>query len=202
MGDESKTPGNIGENVFDSIQKRLKQGESLESILKEVDPAELYTFFTSQYQLLKDKYDSLAEQLQKVTTSFNRGDKDAIARIERIMNLMTSNMAFIKQIIQIEDVNNDKLVAQEKINQKQELQYASIIEKQNRFSQSLKNMDTNTRAILEEIENLKANDQKHDNFRFRVITIASIASGVVLWLLTGDNLAKLVIIINQFTGTK
>ena len=202
MGDESKTPGNIGENVFDSIQKRLKQGESLESILKEVDPAELYTFFTSQYQLLKDKYDSLAEQLQKVTTSFNRGDKDAIARIERIMNLMTSNMAFIKQIIQIEDVNNDKLVAQEKINQKQELQYASIIEKQNRFSQSLKNMDTNTRAILEEIENLKANDQKHDNFRFRVITIASIASGVVLWLLTGDNLAKLVIIVNQFTGTK
>ena len=202
MGDESKMPGNTGENVFDSIQKRLKQGESLESILKEVDPAELYTFFTSQYQLLQDKYDSLSEQLQKVTSSFNRGDKDAIARIERIMNLMTSNMAFIKQIIQIEDVNNDKLVAQEKINQKQELQYASIIEKQNRFSQSLKNMDTNTRAILEEIENLKANDQKHDNFRFRVITIASIASGVVLWLLTGDNLAKLVIIVNQFTGTK
>lgn len=202
MADESKMPGNTGENVFDSIQKRLRQGESLEAILKEVDPKDLCAFFHQQYSLLQDKYDSLAEQLQKVTEQFNRGDKDAIARIERIMNLMTSNMAFIKQIIQIEDANNDKLLAQEKLNQKQDLQYASIIERQNRFSQGLKNMDTNTRAILEEIENLKANDQKHDNFRFKVITIASIVTTVVLWLMAGDNLAKLVVIISEFSGGK
>ena len=202
MGDESKMPGNTEGNVFDSIQKRLRQGESLDAILKEVDSKELCSFFQQQYNLLQDKYASLSEQLQKVTELLERKDKDAIARIERIMNLMTSNMAFIKQIIQIEDVNNDKLLAQEKLNQKQELQYASIIEKQSRFSQSLKNMDTNTRAILEEIENLKANDQKHDNFKFKVVTIASIAAGIVLWLMTGDNLTKLMIIVNEFTGAK
>lgn len=113
---------------------------------------------------------------------------------------MTSNMAFIKQIVQIEDANNDKLLEQERINQKQELQFSSMMDKQNRFSQSLKNMDANTRAILKEIEQLKANDQKHDNFRFRVLAVASIVTGVVVWLMTGDNFAKLVIIINEVTG--
>ena len=202
MGDESKTPGNTEENAFDSIQKRLRQGETLDAILKEVDPKDLCSFFNQQYNLLQDKYDSLSEQLKKVTEQFVRHDRDAVARIEKIMNLMTSNMAFIKQIIEIEDANNDKLLAQDKLNQKQELQCASIIERQNRFAQSLKNMDTNTRAILEEIENLKANDQRHDNFKFKVLTVATIATSVVVWLMTGDNLAKLVIIINEFAGTK
>ena len=200
MGNDNKESENPGENVLDSIQKKLKQGDTLEQALNGVDPKDLYLFFTQQYQLLSGKYESLTEQLNKVTTLFSRGDKDAIARIERIMNLMTSNMAFIKQIVQIEDANNDKLLEQERINQKQELQFSSMMDKQNRFSQSLKNMDANTRAILKEIEQLKANDQKHDNFRFRVLAVASIVTGVVVWLMTGDNFAKLVIIINEVTG--
>lgn len=199
MGNDNKESENPGENVLDSIQKKLKQGDTLEQALNGVDPKDLYLFFTQQYQLLSGKYESLTEQLNKVTTLFSRGDKDAIARIERIMNLMTSNMAFIKQIVQIEDANNDKLLEQERINQKQELQFSSMMDKQNRFSQSLKNMDANTRAILKEIEQLKANDQKHDNFRFRVLAVASIVTGVVVWLMTGDNFAKLVIIINEVT---
>lgn len=200
MGNDNKESENPGENVLDSIQKKLKQGDTLEQALNGVDPKDLYLFFTQQYQLLSGKYESLTEQLNKVTTLFSRGDKDAIARIERIMNLMTSNMAFIKQIVQIEDANNDKLLEQERINQKQELQFSSMMDKQNRFSQSLKNMDANTRAILKEIEQLKANDQKHDNFRFRVLAVASIVTGVVVWLMTGDNFAKLVIIVNEITG--
>ena len=200
MGNDNKESENPGENVLDSIQKKLKQGDTLEQALNGVDPKDLYLFFTQQYQLLSGKYESLTEQLNKVTTLFSRGDKDVIARIERIMNLMTSNMAFIKQIVQIEDANNDKLLEQERINQKQELQFSSMADKQNRFSQSLKNMDANTRAILKEIEQLKANDQKHDNFRFRVLAVASIVTGVVVWLMTGDNFAKLVIIINEITG--
>ena len=200
MGNDNKESENPGENVLDSIQKKLKQGDTLEQALNGVDPKDLYLFFTQQYQLLSGKYESLTEQLNKVSTLFSRGDKDAIARIERIMNLMTSNMAFIKQIVQIEDANNDKLLEQERINQKQELQFSSMMDKQNRFSQSLKNMDANTRAILKEIEQLKANDQKHDNFRFRVLAVASIVTGVVVWLMTGDNFAKLVIIVNEITG--
>ena len=200
MGNDNKESEKPGENVLDSIQKKLKQGDTLEQALNGVDPKDLYLFFTQQYQLLSGKYESLTEQLNKVTTLFSRGDKDVIARIERIMNLMTSNMAFIKQIVQIEDANNDKLLEQERINQKQELQFSSMADKQNRFSQSLKNMDANTRAILKEIEQLKANDQKHDNFRFRVLAVASIVTGVVVWLMTGDNFAKLVIIINEITG--
>lgn len=199
MENGDKNPENTGENVFDSIQKKLKQGDTLEHALNGVDPADLYLFFTQQYQLLSGKYDSLIEQLNKATTLFSRGDKDAISRIERIMNLMTSNMAFIKQIVQIEDANNDKLLEQERINQKQELQFSSMMDKQNRFAQSLKNMDANTRAILKEIEQLKANDRKHDNFRFRVLAVASIVTGVVVWLMTGDNFAKLVIIVNEIT---
>lgn len=200
MGNDNKESENPGENVLDSIQKKLKQGDTLEQALNGVDPKDLYLFFTQQYQLLSGKYESLTEQLNKVSTLYSRGDKDAIARIERIMNLMTSNMAFIKQIVQIEDANNDKLLEQERINQKQELQFSSMMDKQNRFSQSLKNMDANTRAILKEIEQLKANDQKHDNFRFRVLAVASIVTGVVVWLMTGDNFAKLVIIVNEITG--
>ena len=199
MENGDKDPENTGENVLDSIQKKLKQGDTLEQALNGVDPKDLYLFFTQQYQLLSGKYDSLIEQLNKATTLFSRGDKDAISRIERIMNLMTSNMAFIKQIVQIEDVNNDKLLEQERINQKQELQFSSMMDRQNRFAQSLKNMDANTRAILKEIEQLKANDRKHDNFRFRVLAVASIVTGVVVWLMTGDNFAKLVIIVNEIT---
>lgn len=199
MENGDKDPENTGENVLDSIQKKLKQGDTLEQALNGVDPKDLYLFFTQQYQLLSGKYDSLIEQLNKATTLFSRGDKDAISRIERIMNLMTSNMAFIKQIVQIEDANNDKLLEQERINQKQELQFSSMMDRQNRFAQSLKNMDANTRAILKEIEQLKANDRKHDNFRFRVLAVASIVTGVVVWLMTGDNFAKLVIIVNEIT---
>lgn len=201
MADANNLPVNSGENILDSIRNKISQGSTLEQALAGVDLKELYTFFDEQYSLLKDKYDSLSEQISSIANSLKRNDTEMVQRIERIMNLMTSNMSFIKQIIQIEEANNDKLAEQEKINMKQELQFSSLVEKQNRFSQSLKNMDTNTRAILQEIEVLKANDVSHDKFRYKIITIASVVTGIVVWLLTGDNLAKLVILVDQF-GSK
>ena len=167
-----------------------------------MEPQKIYTFLIGQYNMLSERYTSIEQQLRRLETLVKSDSKETTQRIERILALMTSNLTFIKQMIQLEDVDNDKLVEQEKVSNRQDLQVATLIERQNRYAVSLATMDKNNHTIMEEIAKLKEKGVEHDKFHIKVMTIASVVSGIAIWLLTGDNLAKLTVFLVNITGSK
>lgn len=202
MADEGKSPEKSGADTAQLVHDLSSQGISVEQVLKGMEPQQIYAFLISQYNMLAERYTSMEQQLRNLESLVKSDSKETTQRIERILALMTSNLTFIKQMIQLEDVNNDKLVEQEKVNNRQELQVATLIERQNRYAVSLATMDKNNHTIMEEIAKLKEKDVEHDKFQVKVMTIASVISGIAIWLLTGDNLAKLTVFLVSITGPK
>lgn len=148
---------------------------------------------------MNERYTSIEDQLKQLRDLVKDDEKDINQRIERILSLMTSNMTFIKQMIQIEDTDNEKLTEQEKINARQELQFAGLVDRQNRFSMSLVSIDNNTKAILAELGKLKAKSIQHDQFHIKLAVIGTVVLSIGAWLLAGDNLTKLIVALKQLS---
>lgn len=202
MTDDAKSPEKSGADTAQLVHDLSSQGISVEQVLKGMEPQKIYTFLIGQYNMLSERYTSIEQQLRRLEALVKSDSKETTQRIERILALMTSNLTFIKQMIQLEDVDNDKLVEQEKVSNRQDLQVATLIERQNRYAVSLATMDKNNHTIMEEIAKLKEKDVEHDKFHIKVMTIASVVSGIAIWLLTGDNLAKLTVFLVNITGSK
>lgn len=202
MTDDAKSSEKSGADTAQLVHDLSSQGISVEQVLKGMEPQKIYTFLIGQYNMLSERYTSIEQQLRRLETLVKSDSKETTQRIERILALMTSNLTFIKQMIQLEDVDNDKLVEQEKVSNRQDLQVATLIERQNRYAVSLATMDKNNHTIMEEIAKLKEKDVEHDKFHIKVMTIASVVSGIAIWLLTGDNLAKLTVFLVNITGSK
>ena len=202
MTDDAKSPEKSGADTAQLVHDLSSQGISVEQVLKGMEPQKIYTFLIGQYNMLSERYTSIEQQLRRLETLVKSDSKETTQRIERILALMTSNLTFIKQMIQLEDVDNDKLVEQEKVSNRQDLQVATLIERQNRYAVSLATMDKNNHTIMEEIAKLKEKGVEHDKFHIKVMTIASVVSGIAIWLLTGDNLAKLTVFLVNITGSK
>ena len=202
MTDDVKSPEKSGADTAQLVHDLSSQGISVDQVLKGMEPQQIYAFLIGQYNMLSERYTSIEQQLRRLETLAKSDSKETTQRIERILALMTSNLTFIKQMIQLEDVNNDKLVEQEKVSNRQDLQVATLIERQNRYAVSLATMDKNNHTIMEEIAKLKEKEVEHDKFHIKVMTIASVVSGIAIWLLTGDNLAKLTVFLVNITGSK
>lgn len=197
MVDGDKSSVKPGGYSLETLNKLAQQGVSVEDLLKKMSPQEINDFLVSQYKFLSDKYDSIEEQFKSTSDIIRKGNDDTSQRMQRILSLMTANLAFMKQMIQLEDDSSDKLAEQERVNAKQELQFSSVIDRQNRFAQSLANMDKNSQAIIKEIEKLKEKCAEHDKFQIRVTTIVTLITGALAWLMTGDNFAKLIVFLNS-----
>lgn len=197
MADGDKSSVKPGGYSLETLNKLAQQGVSVEDLLKKMSPQEINDFLVSQYKFLSDKYDSIEEQFKSTSDIIRKGNDDTSQRMQRILSLMTANLAFMKQMIQLEDDSSDKLAEQERVNAKQELQFSSVIDRQNRFAQSLANMDKNSQAIIKEIEKLKEKCAEHDKFQIRVTTIVTLITGALAWLMTGDNFAKLIVFLNS-----
>lgn len=128
----------------------------------------------------------------------NKNNADVVDRIDHILSLMTSHMMFIKQMISIEEKTSSRLDTQEKLNAKQELAFAGLIDRQNRFSQAVDNMNKNTKKIMEEIEYLRSKEVENDKFKSRMLLLGSIGSIVLYWLLSGNNLTKVLVFLNEY----
>lgn len=191
MPNAAKSSDISGENALNVLKNMTNQDIPVDKLLSSMDRQEVIKFLLGQYNLLDERMTSLESSFKQLQEMSKEEGRDTAQRIERILSLMTSNMAFIKQMIQLEDVNTDKLTEQEKINANQELQFTGLIDRQNRFAMCLTSIDNNTKAILEEISKLKARATQNDQFHFRLVVIGSIAIGVVTWLMTGDNLMKI-----------
>lgn len=202
MSNDAKSPDNSGEDAIKLVSDFSHQGISVDQLLKGMSQPDVISFLISQYNTLKERYEGLEQQLKKLESLLKSDHRETAQRIERILALMTSNLTFIKQMIQLEDANNDKLTEQEKLNNRQELQAASFIERQNQLSVSLATMDKNNHIIMDEIAKLKTKDLEHDQFEFKVMTVASVVSAIIFWLMTGDNLAKLTVFLSSLTGHK
>lgn len=202
MTDDVKSPEKSGADTAQLVHDLSSQGISVDQVLKGMEPQQIYAFLIGQYNMLSERYTSIEQQLRRLETLAKSDSKETTQRIERILALMTSNLTFIKQMIQLEDVNNDKLVEQEKVSNRQDLQVATLIERQNRYAVSLATMDKNNHTIMEEIAKLKEKEVEHDKFHIKVMTIVSVVSGIAIWLLTGDNLAKLTVFLVNITGSK
>lgn len=181
-----------------NVSSGSARGIPIEVILKGMDQTQINTYLLKQYSRLSDQYDDLSANFKAVIGDIKAGNKNVVDRIEHILALMTSNMMFVKQMIQLENTSVTRLNDQEKVDAKLELQFSTVINKQNQFSQCIDNMNKNSKIILEEIEVLRANDIRNDKFKTKVTVIASICTVVVYWILSGINFGKIVEVVKSF----
>lgn len=183
-----------------SLNDGIARGVPIESILKSMPQERINTYLLAQVERLSKQHDDLAEQFRTVITVVKAGNKNVTDRIEHILALMTSNMMFVKQMIQFESSSMDRLDDQEKTDAKLELQFSTVINRQNQFSQCIENMNKNSKALLEAIEELRANDVNNDKFKTKVTVIASLCAIVIYWIMSGLNLGKIMEFIQSFAS--
>jgi hypothetical protein len=174
-----------------SLNDGIARGIPIESILKSMPQGCINAYLLGQVESLSKQHDELAEQFRTVISAVKVGNKNVTDRIEHILALMTSNMMFVKQMIQFESSSLARLDDQEKTDAKLELQFSTVINRQNQFSQCIENMNKNSKALLEAIEELRANDVNNDKFKTKVTVIASLCAIVIYWIMSGLNLGKI-----------
>lgn len=175
-----------------SLNDGIARGVPIESILKSMPQERINAYLLAQVERLSKQHDDLAEQFRTVISAVKVGNKNVTDRIEHILALMTSNMMFVKQMIQFESSSMARLDDQEKTDAKLELQFSTVINRQNQFSQCIENMNKNSKALLEAIEELRANDVNNDKFKTKVTVIASLCAIVIYWIMSGLNLGKII----------
>ena len=183
-----------------SLNDGIARGVPIESILKSMPQERINAYLLAQVERLSKQHDDLAEQFRTVISAVKAGNKNVTDRIEHILALMTSNMMFVKQMIQFESSSMTRLDDQEKTDAKLELQFSTVINRQNQFSQCIENMNKNSKALLEAIEELRANDVNNDKFKTKVTVIASLCAIVIYWVMSGLNLGKIMEFIQNFAS--
>ena len=172
----------------------------IEAIVRSMNQEEINRYLLTQYTKLNKQCDELSEQFREVISVVKNNNKSVTDRIEHILSLMTSNMMFVKQMIQLENSSLTRLDDQEKTDAKMELQLATALNRQNQFAQCIENMNKNSKAILSEIEDLRANDANNDKFKTKVTVIASLCTLVVYWLLSGLNLSNIITFLSDLAN--
>jgi len=175
-------------------------GFPISSIVHGMSREEIDAYLVSQFVELTSQHAELVVQYKELVKSLDKNNDDIVDRVENILSLMSSNMAFIKQMIYVEENTNSRLNEQEKLNAKQELNFSSLVDRQNRLAQAINNMNKNTKLIMTELEKVKANEQEHDKFRTRIAIFGTIGVMVIGWLLSGDNLARLILFVQNMTN--
>ena len=184
---------------FENIVKvGSEQGLPISAILQGMSNEQINEYLLSHCEKLQEQCDTLSAQYKEIASTMSKNNADVADRIDHILSLMTSHMMFIKQMITIEEKTSVRLDSQEKLNAKQELSFAGLIDRQNRFSQAIDNMNKNTKKIMEEIEYLRSKEVENDKFRSRMLLIGSIGSIVLYWLMSGNNLTKVLVFLNEF----
>ena len=194
----NENTSSLSADFVDQIKDGSDQGLPMETILKRMSQDEINAFVLTQYNNLSRQYRDLADQYKTVIEHAKKNNKEIIDRIEHILSLMTANMAFIKQLVQITDVTTARLNEQEKLNSKQELAFANLVSNQNRFSQCLDNMSKNNVAIVKAMEELKSKVDSHDKFNAKIAILISIGTLVIGWIMSGTNFSQIMILINEF----
>lgn len=185
-------------DFVDQIKHGSDQGLSIKTILQRMDQSEINAFIIDQYTTLSKQYTELAEQYKSVIDHTKKHDRELTDRIEHILSLMTANMTFIKQLVQISDVTTARINEQEKLNSKQELAFTNLIDKQNRFSQCIENMNKNSVAIVATLEKLKTKTDEHDKFNAKIAILLTIGSLVIGWIMSGTNFSQIIVLLNEF----
>ena len=182
-----------------NVKVGSEQGLPIRAILKNVPPEQVHEYLLSHCEKLQQQCNELATQYKEIASSMSKNNADMVDRIDHILTLMTSHMMFIKQMIVIEEKTSARLDSQEKLNAKQELSFAGVIDRQNRFAQSVDNMNKNTKKIMEEIEYLRSKEVDNDKFKSRILLLGSIGTAVLYWLMSGNNLTKVLVFLNEFS---
>lgn len=160
---------------------------------------EIREFVQSQSALLEEKGVALQQQLIDLKKQIYSDNDSTIQRIERVLALMNTQMALIKQMVELVDNFGDRLHEQEEFRTKHELEYIGVVERQNRFAANMQNMVENSKQIFIELEEIKAQQDKHDKFQWRFAVIFAIGSSVIFWLVTGDHFANLLQLLSTST---
>ncbi len=194
----NENTSSLSADFVDQIKSGSDQGLPIDTILKRMNQDEINAFVITQYNNLSRQFKDLSDQYQTVIDHAKKNNKEIIDRIEHILSLMTANMAFIKQLVQITDVTTARLGEQEKMNSKQELAFANLVSNQNRFSQCLDNMSKNNVAIVKAMEELKSKVDAHDKFNAKIAILISIGTLVIGWIMSGTNFSQIMVLINEF----
>ena len=179
----------------------LLKGVEFSQAIKELGSENLKLYLNGQYDFLLKHCNRIQDQLNELRNKVDSNNVNLVRRVEKILTQMTSYMAIIKQMVDIVASYGERLTEQEKAQAKQELEYASLVERQNRFAISLAKLEKNGREIVEEVEDVKQKEEDHGKLEWKLFSIVSIGVAIVAWLLTGDNFAKILIAIHESVGS-
>ena len=194
------TTSSLSEDFVKQITLGSDQGLPMDKVLKHLGQEEINAYVLSEYGRLCNLYNELVNQYKTVIDHAKHNNKELTDRIEHILSLMSTNMAFIKQLVQITDVTTTRLNEQEKINSKQELGLANLVVKQNQFAQCIANANKNSVAICKALEGLRTKVNEHDKFNSKIAILLSIGTVVVGWLMYGNNFSQILVLINKIVN--
>ena len=141
---------------------------------------------------------NIEEQLNELRKQVSKENAELVQRVDKLISLMTNNAVFIRQMIDLLDDYGNKLSKYEKDAVKHQMEYAAVVDRMNRMANNFVKLENNQKEIVDELEALKSRQDEDDKFKWKMIWILSIVSGIVGWLCVGDNLKKCVVIFQKF----
>ena len=141
---------------------------------------------------------NIEDQLNELRKQVSKENAELVQRVDKLISLMTNNAVFIRQMIDLLDDYGNKLSKYEKDAVKHQMEYAAVVDRMNRMANNFVKLENNQKEIVDELEALKSRQDEDDKFKFKMIWILSIVSGIVGWLCVGDNLKKCVVIFQKF----
>ena len=141
---------------------------------------------------------NIEDQLNELRNQVSKENAELVQRVDKLISLMTNNAVFIRQMIDLLDDYGNKLSKYEKDAVKHQMEYAAVVDRMNRMANNFVKLENNQKEIVDELEALKSRQDEDDKFKWKMIWILSIVSGIVGWLCVGDNLKKCVVIFQKF----
>lgn len=140
---------------------------------------------------------NIERQLDAIKTKITKDKADTTHRVDRLINLMTSNAAFIRQMIDLLDDYGNKLSTHEKNSIRHQMEYAAVVERMNRMAKNFVQLENNQREIVDAIESLRQKQEEDDRFRWKLVWFMGIVGSLVGWLCFGEHLKTLIVVLQK-----
>ena len=140
---------------------------------------------------------SIEEQLTALKAQMSKENSDLAHRVDKLISLMTNNVVFIRQMIDLLDDYGNKLSKYEKDAAKHQMEYAAVVDRMNRMATNFVKLENNQKEIVEEVEGLKSRQDEDDKFKWKLISIMTLVGTIAGWMCMSDHLKQFIVVMQK-----
>ena len=192
---EPKDPSKI-EQHEDPLTKALRSMPLNEAVSK-LGADVLKEALLDKFAVLDQGRISIEEQLTALKAQMSKENSDLAHRVDKLISLMTNNVVFIRQMIDLLDDYGNKLSKYEKDAAKHQMEYAAVVDRMNRMATNFVKLENNQKEIVEEVEGLKSRQDGDDKFKWKLISIMTLVGTIVGWMCMSDHLKQFIVVMQK-----